>query len=237
MLDGAIQSAISHPGAPQSPLGAFQELRINLGLWVCCLYDLDNVGKTYLQMGAQLGLRYPLNKSLLHIAAANASPNMLKLLLEAGADPKSLDAVGLDVLHYGSESGSSEVMSVLIDRQATAGNENSADAHASECWCMARVSNWSAAKFPPQLDPDQASSIASSEDTGFNAAIASEGPSCAHHLLELCGERSITGMVGDSLSEIETGQSRSPTTGSPFQNEGSAPPASDGYPDDWLLVD
>jgi hypothetical protein len=83
MLDEAIQSAIVHSGAPQSPLGAFQELRINLGLWICCLYDLDNVGKTYLQMGAKLGLRYPLNKSLLHIAAANASPNMLKLLLEA----------------------------------------------------------------------------------------------------------------------------------------------------------
>jgi hypothetical protein len=237
MLDETIQSAIAHSGAPQSHIGVFQELRINLGLWICCLYDLDNVGKTYLQMGAKLGLRYPLNKSLLHIAAANASPNMLKLLLEAGANSKSLDALGLDVLHYGSKSESSEIMSILIDRQAMASNEDSDDAHASECWCMARVGNWSAVKSPSQVDPGQASSIASSEDTGFNAAIASEDPRCVHHLLELRGERSITGMVGDSLSEIETGQSRSPTIGSPFQNEGGALPASDSYPDGWLLVD
>lgn len=237
MLDEAVQSAVAHPGAPQSPIGVFQELRINLGLWICCLYDLDNVGKTYLQMGAKLGLRYPLNKSLLHIAAANASPNMLKLLLEAGADSKSLDAGGLDALHYGSKSESSEIMSILIDRQAMASNEDSTDARASQCWCMARVGNWPTAKSPSQVGPRQDSPIASSEDTVFNAAIAPDDPSCVHHLLGLGGEWSTTGMVGDSLSELETGQSRSPTTGSPFQSEGSALPASDSYPDDWLLVD
>lgn len=59
MLNEAIQSAIPNPRAPQSSIGAFHELRINLGLWICCLYGLDNVGKMYLQMGAKVGLRYP----------------------------------------------------------------------------------------------------------------------------------------------------------------------------------
>ena len=184
-----------------------------------------------------MGLRYPLNKSLLQITVANASPNMLKLLLEAGADSKSLDAEELDVLRYGSKSESSEIMSILIDRQAVARSEDSADAHTSECQCLARVGNWTTVKSPSQVGPRQDSSIAGSEETGFNAAIASDDLSCVHHLIELGGERSITGKVGDSLSELETGQSRSSTTGSPFQSEGSALPASDSYPDDWLLVD
>ena len=237
MLDEAIQSAIAHPRAPPRSIGAFQELRVNLGLWICCLYDLDNAGKTYLQMGAKVGLRYPLNKSLLEITVANASPNMLKLLLEAGADSKSLDAGELDVLRHGPQPESSEIMSILIDHQAVARNEDSADAHTSECRRLTQVGDLTTVKSPSQVGPRQDSSLAGSEGTGFNAAITSDDLSCVRHLIELGRERSITGKVGDSLSELETGQSPSSTTGSPFQSEGSALPASDSYPDDWLLVD
>ena len=147
----------------------------------------------------------------MQITVANASPNMLKLLLEAGADSKSLDAGGLDVLHYGSKSESSEIMSILIDRQAVARSEDSADAHTSECQCLARVGNWTTVKSPSQVGPRQDSPIAGLEGTGFNPAISSD------HLLELGGERSIRGKIRDSLSELETGQSRSSTTGRPFR--------------------
>ena len=237
ILDEAIQSAITQPGARRNPIGAFQELRINLGLWICCLYDFHNLGKTYIQMGAHVRLRYPLNRSLLHIAAANSSPNMVKHLLEAGADSKSLDAGGLDAFRHGSRSTSSDIISVLINHQAVASNENVADLHTSEWLCSARVGNWSNVKFPSRPRAYLDSPTASSQEIGFSAAIASDDASCVRNGLEFGAGRSMRGNVSDSLLRPEIGDGCSSTIGSPFQREASALLGSGFSQDDWVLVD
>jgi hypothetical protein len=237
MLDEAIQSAVAQPGARRNPIGAFQELRINLGLWICCLYDFHNLGKTYIQMGAHVRLRYPLNRSLLHIAAANSSPNMLKHLLDAGADSKSLDAGGLDAFHHGSRSTSSDIISVLINHQAIASKEGVADIHTSEWLCSARVGNWSTVKFPSRPRAYLNSATVSSEEIGFDAAIVSDDASCVRNALEFDVGRSMRGNVRDTLLRPQIGDGCSSTIGSPFQSEASALIASDFSQDDWVLVD
>jgi hypothetical protein len=118
-------------------------------------------------------------------------------------------------------------MSILVDHQAVASNEDTYVRMPvfGPSWQLDHR------KIPFTGWPTPGLAYSGLRRTGFNAAIASD------HLLEPGGERSIRGKVGDSLSELETGQSRSSTTGSPFQSEGSALPASDSYLDDWLLVD
>jgi hypothetical protein len=135
ILDEAIQSVILPPGSHRGPVGMFQALRINLGLWICCLHNFARSGKTYLQMGARLDLRYPLDRTPLHIAAANASPDMLKILLEGGPDLESLDAEGWNALQHGLVSGSWDIVSLLINHQGITSKEHASDPFTSVCRC------------------------------------------------------------------------------------------------------
>ena len=127
LLDQTIQSALAEDDSEDSFELVNPDIRVNSGLWICSLYDFKVLGKTYLQMGADITYRHALDETPLHIAAANASASMLKLLLDAGADPDWTDTDGMNALHHSSISGLAEAVSLLVDRGA--------DVNAFTCSC------------------------------------------------------------------------------------------------------
>lgn len=56
----------------------------------------------------------PQRRTALHIAAADASADTLKVLLLAGADPRARDACGWEPIHYTAFSGHADAISVLL---------------------------------------------------------------------------------------------------------------------------
>jgi Ankyrin repeats (3 copies) len=127
LLDHVIQSALAESDSEEGFELVNPDVKVNSGLWICSLYDFKVLGKTYLQMGADIGYRHALDETPLHIAAANSSASMLKLLLDAGADPGWTDVDGMNALHHSSISGLAEAVSLLVD--------HGADVNASTCSC------------------------------------------------------------------------------------------------------
>jgi hypothetical protein len=84
LLDKLVRSAVDYD-ADYIPQSVKSDRRVNYGLWLCCLYDLKSAGAIYLQMSPEMDYEHPCGETLFHIAAANASPNMLSLLLRKGA--------------------------------------------------------------------------------------------------------------------------------------------------------
>jgi ankyrin repeat protein len=84
LLDKTVRSAVGYD-TDHIPQSVKSDRRVNDGFWLCCLYDLRSTGAIYLQMGAEIDYQHPCGETPLHIAAANACPNMLGLLLSKGA--------------------------------------------------------------------------------------------------------------------------------------------------------
>jgi len=116
LLDQTVQSALADDGMEDGVKIFSPDIRVNAGLWICSLYDFKGLGKMYLQMGADIEYRHALDQTPLHIAAANSSAGMLRLLLDAGADPDRTDADGMNTLHHCCIAGLSEAVSLLIKR-------------------------------------------------------------------------------------------------------------------------
>lgn len=84
LLDKLVRSAVDYD-ADYTPQSVKSDRRVNYGLWLCCLYDLKSAGAIYLQMSPEMDYEHPCGETVFHIAAANASSNMLSLLLRKGA--------------------------------------------------------------------------------------------------------------------------------------------------------
>jgi ankyrin repeat protein len=222
----------------------FQALRINLGLWICCLHDFARTSKIYLQMGAQVDLRYPLDRTPLHIAAANASPDMLKILLEGGADPESSDAEGWNALQHGSFSGSCAIVSLLINHQGVASNEHESDPFTSVCRCStyrdcsqvrtsvhdtAQVDVWSPLEARSQAVAKAMSHTAKSEVSGNIVTHVSAYASNAQCSLEHEADGSVTLINSECAPKLSA-------TELPLRSKAEAPPSVDAYQDDWLFI-
>jgi ankyrin repeat protein len=92
--------------------------RMSTGIWICSLWDLEILGRTYLEMGADVDRCSGLNEAPLHVATANSSMNMLRLLLDRGADPEVRDKSGLTPLHQACRAGALEVAALLLRKGA-----------------------------------------------------------------------------------------------------------------------
>jgi hypothetical protein len=233
ILDEAIQSVICPPGSHRDPVGMFQALRINLGLWICCLHDFARLGKIYLQMGAQVNLRYPLSRNPLHIAAANASPDMLKILLERSADLESSDAEGWNALQHAVFSGSCDIVSLLINHQEMASKEHESDPFTSVCQCstyhdcsQVRTSVHDTA----QVDLAKATlRTAKSEVPGDIVVDVSAYTSNAQCSLEDKADQSVTLISRECVSKLSA-------TKLPLRSKAEVPPSVDAYQDGWLFI-
>jgi ankyrin repeat protein len=111
------------------------DIRVNAGLWICSLYDFTGLGKIYLQMGADIEYTHALDQTPLHIAAANSSAGMLKLLLDAGADTDRTDEDGMNALHHCCVAGLSEGVSLLIKQGVEVNTAGCCCAPRTPCSC------------------------------------------------------------------------------------------------------
>ena len=84
LLDDNIRWALDYD-TETIPQSVRSDRRVNYGLWLCSLYDFSSAGRIYLQMNANVDHPHACGERPIHIAAANACPNMLNLLLRKGA--------------------------------------------------------------------------------------------------------------------------------------------------------
>ncbi|ERF71515.1 hypothetical protein EPUS_00504 [Endocarpon pusillum Z07020] len=92
--------------------------RMSTGISICSLWDLEILGRTYLEMGADVNYCYGSHEAPLLVAAANSSLRMLRLLLDRGAFPEVRDEFGLTALQQACQAGALDVVALLLQKGA-----------------------------------------------------------------------------------------------------------------------
>ncbi|KAF7504890.1 hypothetical protein GJ744_001611 [Endocarpon pusillum] len=105
--------------------------RMSTGIWICSLWDLEILGRTYLEMGADVNYCYGCHEAPLHVAAANSSLKMLRLLLDRGAFPEVRDEFGLTALQQACQAGALDVVALLLQKGADPKSSYDGDTAAS----------------------------------------------------------------------------------------------------------
>ena len=144
ILDQTIQSALTEEDSEDGHDTVEPSVLMNSGLWICSLYDLKILGRNYLQRGADVGHRYAFAETPLHVAAVSSSLEMVKLLLEAGANPDWRDSDGMNPLHHSSKSGLAKVASLLLSYRADVNAPACSCSSADSCLCGR---NWTPLHF------------------------------------------------------------------------------------------
>lgn len=89
LLHRAIENFVQCADVASSDLSGPElwQRRINTGLRVCCLFDADVLGRTYIDQGASFSTTsLGTDEAMLHVAAMNQSLEVARLLIEKGAD-------------------------------------------------------------------------------------------------------------------------------------------------------
>src|SRR5271170_1748732 len=89
LLHRAIENFLQCADVASSDLSGPElwQRRINTGLKVCCLFDADVLGRTYIDQGASFSTTsLGTDEAMLHVAAMNQSLEVARLLIEKGAD-------------------------------------------------------------------------------------------------------------------------------------------------------
>lgn len=118
MLHSTLDAAFSAPTTSIDLEAIGPASQMSTGIWICSLWDLKILGRTYLEMGADVDRWSQANEAPLHVAAANSSTNMLRLLLDRGADPEVRDRSGLTALQQACRAGVLEVADLLLQKGA-----------------------------------------------------------------------------------------------------------------------
>jgi ankyrin repeat protein len=87
LLHGSIVSSLSSAGTLETRCQRGCNDVLSTGLEVAATHDLLVLGRVYFEMGAEVRHCNHLTHTPLHTAAANASVEMIRYLLECGADP------------------------------------------------------------------------------------------------------------------------------------------------------
>lgn len=98
LLHRIIQSALltDKTNCWRGRLGSVQI--INVGMWLCAFYDFELLGRTYLEMGAELvAVSWP-NTCPLHVAASKPSLGVLGLFLARQPELNAIDREGMTPL-------------------------------------------------------------------------------------------------------------------------------------------
>jgi hypothetical protein len=89
LLHHAIQAVYQSEDVAISDLSGPElwQHKINTGLRICCLFDAEVLGRTYIDMGANFcTASLGAGEAMLHVAAVNQSLEITRLLIEKGAD-------------------------------------------------------------------------------------------------------------------------------------------------------
>ena len=118
MLHGTLDAASGAASASKGLEKTSPISRLGTGLWICSVWDLEILGRTYLEMGAEADRSSGTGEAPLHVAAANSSMHMLQLLLDRGASPKVRDKYGCTVLQQACRAGALNVVTLLLQKDA-----------------------------------------------------------------------------------------------------------------------
>jgi ankyrin repeat protein len=89
LLHRAIENVVQREDVASSDLSGPQlwQRKIDIGLRVCCLFDAEVLGRTYIDQGASFFTKsLGTGETMLHVAAMNQSLEVTRLLIEKGAD-------------------------------------------------------------------------------------------------------------------------------------------------------
>jgi ankyrin repeat protein len=125
MLHNTLEAACMARMKSRSSDAADSASRMSTGIWICSLWDLNILGRTYLEMGADVDRCSGSSEAPIHVAAANASTNMLRLLLDRGAHLEMRDRSGHTVLQQACRAGALDVASLLLEKGADPESSNS----------------------------------------------------------------------------------------------------------------
>jgi hypothetical protein len=89
---------------------------IDTGLWLCTFYQFRILGRTYLEMGADPNSRAVWHASPVHTAAKVAGADIVRLLLDRGADLALRDEEGLTPLQIALNNGNLDAANVFLER-------------------------------------------------------------------------------------------------------------------------
>ena len=95
LLHEAVVSAAAKDGRPDMQCQRHCNRVLATGLEMAATHDLHVIGRTYVEMGAEVGPCTHSSHTPLHTAVANSSTSMVKFLLECGANP---NAFAIDIL-------------------------------------------------------------------------------------------------------------------------------------------
>jgi ankyrin repeat protein len=118
MLHSTLDSALSSGAASRDLEATNPASRMSMCISICSLWDLKVLGRTYLEMGADVNSSFGSNEAPLHVAGANSSTNMVRLLLDRGADSEVRDKSGLTALQQACRVGASDVATLLLEKGA-----------------------------------------------------------------------------------------------------------------------
>jgi ankyrin repeat protein len=122
MLHTTLEDAVGAASSSCHFKEQFSLSRLSTGLWMCSVWDLKVLGRTYLEMGAEVDHCSGLSEPPLHVAAANSSMHMLQLLLDRGASPQLRDKYGCTALQQACRSGALDVVTLLLQIGANLGS-------------------------------------------------------------------------------------------------------------------
>ena len=89
LLHEALLATVPRDGCSEMPCQRRCNRVLATALEMAATHDLDVLGRTYVEMGAEVGPCTHSSHTPLHTAVANSSTNMVKFLLEYGADPNA----------------------------------------------------------------------------------------------------------------------------------------------------
>jgi ankyrin repeat protein len=118
MLHSTLDSALSSGAASRDLQANNPASRMSMCISICSLWDLKILGRTYLEMGANVDSSFGSNEAPLHVAGANSSTNMVRLLLDRGADSEVRDKSGFTALQQACRVGASDVATLLLEKGA-----------------------------------------------------------------------------------------------------------------------
>lgn len=193
MLHSTLEAAFS-AGSTSKDLEANGPVsRMSTGILVCSLWDLKVLGKTYLEMGADVDRCSGSSEAPLHVAAANSSMHMLRLLLDRGAGPEVRDRYGLTALQQACRAGALDVVTLLLQKGADPESSQTSAEHAfpdtlsssrTPLHLAATNGHSNIVKVLLEAGSDQQASTADSKSTALHFAVERGSEDVVRYLMD-----------------------------------------------------
>ncbi len=188
LLHDAIISSLPRGGRARMQCQRRCNHVLATGLQMAAVHNLVAIGRTYLEMGAEIQSCSHSTQTPLHAATATSNRNMIELLLECGADINAIAQDAPDALDCGRPNGTNDIPDPLLS--SCAGHQN------CHCW---RCCTCTSGKAPLHL-----AAVNGSEDilqlflesnANINVKTALDGNTALHLAAKLGNKRIVQHLI------------------------------------------